>query len=399
MSHRDFDRLIERRPSGSFKWGTYDADVIPMWVADMDFRAPEAVVNALRQRVDHGIFGYELPSAHLKETICQYLHQQYLWHVAPEQILFLPGIVSAFNQACRAFAAPGEGVMSPSPVYPPVLKAPGNFGMRIDIVEMASSNRDGRLHYQLDCDALETNIKPDTSLFILCHPQNPTGREFSRQELAKLAEICLRHQMVICSDEIHCDLMLDGRKHVPLASLGPEIGNHCVTLMAPSKTFNIPSLGSSFAIIQNPELRRRFKLAGEGIVPWVNSLGLTATLAAYQHGGEWLQQLKEYLTQNRDFLLESLDHYFPTIKSSCPEATYLAWLDCRELNLAGSPHEFFLKQARVAFNDGVPFGPGGKGFVRLNFGCPRTRLQEALQRMKNALDARNPKLPASAESH
>jgi cystathionine beta-lyase len=243
-----------------------------------------------------------------------------------------------------------------------------------------------QLHYEIDFDSFADGINPSTRLFMLCHPQNPTGREFTREELMRLAAICVRNKVLICSDEIHCDLLLDGTRHIPLAALAPEISSQCITLMAPSKTYNIPGLGCSFAIIQNPDLRKRYLAAGEGLLTWVNAMGLVATEAAYRQGEAWLMELQQYLTGNRDFLVSYLEQHLPQLRTTVPEATYLAWLDCRDLGLAVSPHEFFLKEAKVAFNDGVPFGPGGKGFVRLNFGCPRSRLVAALESMREAVE-------------
>ncbi len=413
MTEYNFDQLVDRRPSGSLKWKTYDPDVLPLWVADMDFQAPPSILESLRARIDHGIFGYELPSQDLKQTLCDRLFRLYGWTVTPEQIVFSPGVVSSFNLACRATADPGESILSHIPVYPPILKAPANQKMRLVTAELAYRRKGQWLHYEIDWEAMESALRSDTRLFLLCHPQNPTGIEFSTADLTRLAEFCFRHNLWICSDEIHCDLLLDGTVHTPLASLSPEIASRTITLMAPSKTYNIPSLGCSFAIIPNPEMRRRFRSAAEGILPWVNSLGLAATQAAFQFGDEWLGQLCKYLTANRNLLMESLAKDFPYLHCTSPQATYLAWIDCRqapflvsakpESNAPGepgpdplgpgqrsagykeNPHEFFLKRARVAFNDGAPFGACGKGFIRLNFGCPRSRLQEALRRMKTAL--------------
>ena len=203
-----------------------------------------------------------------------------------------------------------------------------------------------------------------------------------------MAEICEQRDLIICSDEIHCDLLLDGRRHTPLATLSPDIARRCITLMAPSKTFNIPGLGASFAIIQQAELRQRFKQAMRGIVPDVNILALSAALAAYQHGDDWLQELLTYLAANRDFVVDYISRHWPEIRTTVPEATYLAWLDCRDAGINGNPHRFFLEQAKVALNDGAAFGPGGEGFVRLNFGCPRATLIEGLERMGTALASR-----------
>ncbi|QQS52940.1 MAG: PatB family C-S lyase [Candidatus Competibacteraceae bacterium] len=383
----DFDQPLTRYGSDSLKWQRYGS-ALPLWVADMDFAAPEPVLAALHERVAHGIFGYGAPPEELTETICARMADLYRWTVTPEQIVYLPGLVCGLNVVCRAVGEPGDGVLVQTPVYPPFLAAPGHQDRRLVTAELSAEQRDGRLHYRFDAEAFATAIDSRTRLFILCHPHNPVGRAFGVEELTRLAEICERRDLVVCSDEIHCDLLLDGRRHTPLAALSPDIARRCITLMAPSKTFNIPGLGASFAIIQHPDLRQRFKQAMRGIVPDVNILALTAALAAYRHGGEWLRALLAYLAANRDFLIDHIARHWPDIDVTVPEATYLAWLDCRNAGIAGNPQRFFLERAGVALNDGATFGPGGEGFVRLNFGCPRATLAEGLERMGAALAAR-----------
>lgn len=380
----DFDHAPDRRGADSLKWQRYGA-ALPLWVADLDFVSPEPVLTALHERVAHGVFGYGAPPDELTETIGARLAALYDWTVTPEQIVYLPGLVCGLNVACRAVGEPGDAVLAQTPVYPPFLSAPVNQERRLITAELTAEVREGRLYYSFDDAAFAAAVTPRTRLFILCHPHNPVGRAFSVAELQRLAALCERHDLTICSDEIHCDLLLDGRRHTPLATLAPEIAQRCITLMAPSKTFNIAGLGASFAIIQNPELRRQFKHALRGIVPDVNILGLCAALAAYRHGGDWLKELLIYLAANRDYVVEFVARHLPGVRVTVPEATYLAWLDCREAGLPGNPHEFFLKQAGVALNHGADFGPGGNGFVRLNFGCPRDRLAEALERMRTAL--------------
>ncbi|MCB1775834.1 MAG: PatB family C-S lyase [Candidatus Competibacteraceae bacterium] len=380
----NFDQSPCRRETDSLKWQRY-GDALPLWVADMDFPAPEPVVAALRDRVAHGVFGYGAPPTALTEALCARMADRYQWTVTPDQIVYLPGLVCGLNVACRAIGEPGDEVLAQTPVYPPFLDAPINQERRLVTAELTATSHEGHLYYAFDDAGFAAAISASTRLFILCHPHNPVGRVFNRDELNRLANLCERHDLTICSDEIHCDLMLDGRRHTPLATLGPEIARRCITLMAPSKTFNIPGLGASFAIIQNPELKQRFKHALRGIVPDVNVLGLTAALAAYQHGDAWLQELLAYLAANRDYLVDAIGRAAPGIRVTVPEATYLAWLDCRDTDISGNPHRFFLEQAGVALNDGAAFGPGGAGFVRLNFGCPRARLAEGLERMQTAL--------------
>lgn len=382
----DFDRIIERRGGDSVKWRQYDDGVLPLWVADMDFAAPEPVIAALRRRVDHGVFGYGYPLPELAEVLCERLAQRYAWEVEPGQILFLPGLVCALNVICRALAEPGAEVLVQTPVYPPFLAAPANQGRVLASAGLVAGRRAENVYYSIDYAAFEKAITDRTRLFILCHPHNPVGRAFTVEELRQMAEICRRHDLLICSDEVHGDLLLGDTRHRPLAAAVPEIAERCVTLMAPSKSFNLPGLGISFAVIQNPELRRRLENAAAGIVPYVNVLGYQAALAAYRDGEDWLQALCRYLTANRDCLVEYVHNELPGIRTTRPEATYLAWLDCREV-ISNNPYRFFLENARVALYDGAHFGPGGEGFVRLNFGCPRAILLQALERMKKALSS------------
>lgn len=383
----NFDRLPSRHNTDSLKWHRY-GNVLPLWVADMDFPAPEWVLAALHQRIAHGIFGYGAPPDALTETLCARMADRYDWTVTPEQIVYLPGLVCGLNVVCRAIGEPGDEVLVQTPVYPPFLAAPGYQERRLMTAELTAELRNGQLYYTFDDTAFAAAISPRTRLFILCHPHNPVGRAFNQNELARLAAFCERHDLTVCSDEIHCDLLLDGRRHTPFATLSSDMARRCITLMAPSKTFNIPGLGASFAIIQNSELRQRFKQALRGIVPDVNVLGLVAAQAAYQHGGDWLQELLRYLAANRDYLADFVHRYLPGLHMTIPEATYLAWLDCRKAGIPGNPHEFFLQRAGVALNDGATFGPGGAGFVRLNFGCSRALLAEGLERMQAAMVAR-----------
>jgi cystathionine beta-lyase len=380
----DFDRLIDRRHSDSVKWHHYGDDVLPMWVADMDFLSPEPVIRALRERAEHGVFGYGTDLPELRQVCVDRLAGLYGWQVAPQDLVFVPGVITGFNLACRAVTSPGDGMLVQTPIYPPILRVPGNVGLTCDEMEL-TRQPDGR--YTIDFDTFEKTITDRTRIFVLCNPHNPVGRAFQRQELERMAEICLRRNVVICSDEIHCDLLFRGVQHIPIASLDAEIANHTITLIAPSKTFNIAGLQCSVAIIQNADLRKKFKVARVDLVNEANVLGLVAALAAYREGQEWLDELLVYLEANRDLLVQYVSEQMPGIRMGKPEATYLAWLDCRQAGIPGNPHKFFLEQAKVAVNDGVTFGRGGEGFVRLNFGCPRSTLLEALDKMRAALVA------------
>lgn len=380
----DFDQIVDRLDTDSVKWCVYDQDVLPLWVADMDFTVPDAVVQALQERVAHRVFGYAAPPEALYEVIQARLAREYDWRVEREEIFFIPGVVSGFNQACRAVSAPGDAVLVQPPIYPPMLRAPGNVGCTCTEAPLV----EGPERYEIDLDAFEAAIMdwPQRSaIFLLCNPHNPTGRVFDRQELEQLAEICLRHGVVICSDEIHCDIVYQGYRHIPIAALGPEVAAQTMTLFAPSKTFNIPGLSCSVGVIQNPALREQFDKAGAGLVPHVNALGYTAALAAYRDGQAWLDELLVYLEANRDDMLAYIAAQLPGITCKKPEGTFLAWLDCRQAGIPGNPHEFFLKRARVALNDGSHFDQASADFVRLNFACPRATLEEALERMRAAL--------------
>ena len=381
----NFDKVINRRESDSAKWGWYNSDILPLWVADMDFVSPEPVIKALQQRVSDAIFGYGLPPKELAETICDRMERLYEWKISPDDIVYLPGLVSGTNVMCRMAGEPGDSMLVQTPVYPPFLSTPANHGQSLDVAELTLVNNGPTLSYEIDFDAFEQAIKPSTRLFILCHPHNPIGRSFTPEELTKIAEICLQHNIILCSDEIHSDLLLGDTTHTPPATLSPEIEANCITLLAPSKTFNIPGLGCSMAIIPNKKLRKRVEIAMAGIVPHVNILGPHAAMAAYSQGQEWLNQVLAYLTANRDFVVDYVKNHLPGIRTTVPEATYLAWLDCREAGIEGAPCKFFLEEAKVALNDGKTFGQGGEGFVRLNFGCSRTILERALNQMSAAL--------------
>ncbi len=377
----DFDEEVERKGTDSHKWERYGEDVIPLWVADMDFVSAKPIIKALRNRVDHGVFGYTRAPRELGAVLQERMKTRYSWAVGEEQIVYLPGVVSGLNFAFQAYADAGDAILVQPPVYSHFIRDPLIRGRAV----VAEPLKETGGTYEIDFDAFEKAITGRTRMFVLCNPHNPVGRVFTREELERLAGICLRHNIIICSDEIHCDLIYAGCKHIPIASLDPAVADRTITLMAPSKTFNVPGLGCAFAIISNAALRETWISQSQGLLPHVNIMGLTAALAAYREGDEWLQQVLVYLRSNRDFLLQYVTENLPGISMKNVEATYLAWLDCRESGIRGNPFDFFLRQARVALNDGTEYGGGGEGFVRLNFACPRRRLREALDRMADAL--------------
>jgi len=375
----DFDTPAERRGTASMKWEKYkDRDVIPMWVADMDFRSPPAVIRAIEQRAADGVFGYTLTPQALNDQVVNMLRQTYDWTVKPEWLVWLPGLVTGLNVACRAVGEDGDDVITAVPVYPPFLSAPG-FSRRT-LTRVPLKEKDNR--WQFDFERLEQMITTRTRMFILCNPHNPVGRVYTRSELTELAGICLKHNIVICSDEIHCGLILDEDKaHVPTATLDPEVAARTITLMAPSKTFNLPGLGCAFAVISDKTLRRRFKSCMAGIVPRPNVLGYAAAMAAFAECADWHAALLDYLRGNLATIAGVAEQMAP-LSIAPVEATYLAWIDMRDSGLE-NPAKFF-EAAGVGLQDGIEFD--GPGFVRLNFGCPRSLLAKALERMKAALD-------------
>jgi cysteine-S-conjugate beta-lyase len=381
----DFDTIVERRGTDSNKWHKYGPDVLPLWVADMDFLSPPAVIAALRARVDHGVFGYLREGApELVEVFTERCRKRYGWDVPPDAVMLMPGVNPANNVAARAVCEAGDGIVIQAPTYPPLQRVPLNVGL---VVRYPAVVR-GATRYEVDFDAFERSIRPATKAFLLCNPHNPVGRVYTRPELERFAEICLRHGLAVIADEIHCDLVYTGHEHVPMASLDPEVAARTLTLMAPSKTFNQAGLKASVAIVTDPALRERFQGARKDMVqPTANVLGYTAMVAAYRDGGPWHDALLRYLEASRDFLAQYVTRHLPGVTMLKPEGTYLAWLDCRQTGIA-DPFTHFLQRAKVALSDGKTFGAAGEGFVRLNFGTPRAILAEALGRMAEALAAR-----------
>jgi cystathionine beta-lyase len=378
----DFDTVIDRRGTGSEKWEKYRGrDVIPMWVADMDFRSPPAVIEALHRRTEHGIFGYTDATPELADTVVGMLERDFGWRIDPAWLVWLPGLVCGLNVVCRAVGEDGDDVLTLVPVYPPFLSAP-RYSRRglVRVPLQEDSNR-----WSIDFDRLKAALTPRSRLFLLCNPHNPVGRVFGRSELETLAEWCLRAGIIVCTDEIHCGLVLDpGKAHIPFATLGREVAERTITLMAPSKTFNLPGLGCSFAVIPSEPLRRNLLQAKAGIVPMINPYGYLAAQVAYRDCEDWRLALVNYLRSNRDVLAEALAAMPGGLSMAPVEGTYLAWLDIRRAGL-DEPVRFF-EEAGVGLQDGREFD--GPGFLRLNFGCPRSVLNEALARMRRALEKR-----------
>jgi cystathionine beta-lyase len=383
----DFDATPDRRGTDSQKWQRFEGrDVLPLWVADMDFVSPPAVVQALRRRVDHGVFGYARPTKSTIEAVTTALEVRYGWTIDPAWLVWLPGLVCGLNVAAIAFASTGDEILCLAPVYPPFTSAPKNQG-RVSVpvpLRLETGAVPAKSRWLIDWEALERAVTPRTKVFYLCHPHNPIARIWEKEEIARIAEFCSRHNLVLCSDEIHCDLILDPSiRHVPAAKVG---SNRLITLMAPSKTYNMPGLGTSFAIISDPAMRAQFVRATAGIVAEVNALGYAACEAAYRDSEPWRQALLAYLRDNRDFLLDTLAREIPKLRVEAPiEATYLAWINVAALHLP-RPASHFEKHG-VGLSDGVPFMDPPGSHVRLNFGCARSTLAEALRRMRIAVSA------------
>jgi cystathionine beta-lyase len=388
-----FDLVVDRRGTNSLKWTRYGRDVLPMWVADMDFAAPEPVREALRAAVDHGVFGYELPSRKLAEVVAARMLRLYGWRISPEMVVATPGIVAGFKAAARAVCAAGGGVLVQPPVYHPFLELPEHTGTVGQTAPLRQVSATHTLKYEIDWEAFSTGLNSRnarTEMFLLCHPHNPTGQIYSRSELERIAELCVRSGTVICSDEIHSELVLGEAKHLPLAGIDPEIGNRTITLVSASKTFNVVGLFCGFAIIPDAALRKRYRTVLEHLTLHVNSLGqIAAEVALSGVCDSWLEALRKYLTENRDLIVDFVAKELQGVRVTVPDATYLAWLDFGDLMQDGrvtpDPHSFLLKQAKVALNPGTEFGPGGATFARLNFGCPRATLLEGLERIRAAV--------------
>lgn len=378
-----FDTPVERRHTGSLKWDKFEgSDILPFWVADMDFVSPECVIEALRTRVDHGVFGYGRPRPTLTEAVLDYLQSAHRVQAEPDHIVWLPGLVPAINMACRAAGDIGDSVMTCSPVYPPFRAAPANADRKL--IDVPLVHRDDGV-WTFDFEAMEEAVQPDTCAFILCNPHNPTGRVYSRGELDTLFAFCEKHGLILCSDEIHCDLILDpDKKHISAAAVAPpSLQERLITLHAPSKTYNIAGMAFSYAVVPDARLRTRFNRAGAGFLPELNVAIPYAAEAAYRHGEPWRQELLAYLRGNRDTLYAYLREHIPQLAMSPMDATYLAWMDARSLGLT-DPVGFFETHG-VALSDGKFFGL--PGFVRFNFGCTRALMLEGLERMKNAINS------------
>ena len=397
MSHADFDQPINRENTHAVKLDAREAvfgraDVLPVWVADMDFAAPQAVTDALSERARHPVYGYTIFPDSLYSAMADWFRQRHQWSIQREWVLMAPGVVPSLNAACMACTNPGDEVIIQSPVYPPFFNSVRQTGRQVlENPLLAEKQQDGSLYYRMNLAHLEQcAARPQAKMLVLCSPHNPIGRVWSEAELTAVLDICRRHKLVLLSDEIHWDLVFsDSHRHRMLAALArPD--DQLITAIAPSKTFNIPGLGLSAMVIADSGLRQKMANVLESFhMPQSNPFSVTGFEAGYRHGGPWLDELMVYLQANRDLVVSQVAQRLPGIEVTAPEGTYLMWLDCRALGLDDTGlKRFFVQQAGVGMNPGMSFGDNGSGFMRLNIGCPRATLEQVIERIQAALSAR-----------
>ncbi|MCS7463798.1 pyridoxal phosphate-dependent aminotransferase [Paenibacillus doosanensis] len=383
----DFDRMLNRKQTNSYKWDQSERlfgadDVLPLWVADMDFESPPAVKEALVQRALHGTYGYSIQPEAYNAAIVSWFARRHDWQLKPEWLSDAPGVVTTLSLAVELFSSLGDRVLLQSPVYAPFFDV-----IRMNGREVADSpliERDGR--YIMNYDQLEQEMQRGAKLMLLCSPHNPGGRVWEREELERLGELCIRYGVTVISDEIHCDLVMSGHRHIPFASLSEELAQRTMTALAATKTFNLAGLHTSFAVTANSEMKkafdRRLRTLALNMTPYFNA---NAVIAAYNEGEAWLDELLAYLEANRDYAIDYLSEHLPQVKTHRPDGTYLLWVDCRGLTTdVRQIKELMFRQAKVAFNEGSQYGSAGEGFVRINYACPRSFLHEALERFCRA---------------
>ncbi len=392
----NFDTIISREGTGSMKWDTIETvfgnkEILPMWVADMDFPVAEPIIDAVKKRLEHPIFGYTKPWKSLLESVVERMKKKFNWEIKPEWVVFTPGVVPAISTAIKAITHPGDEVVLQGPVYYPFWDVIRENGCHIANNTLKFEN--GK--YVMDYKDLEKKFAPKKALFpkpsrtkaaILCNPHNPVGRMWDKEEQTKFGEIVLKHGGVVISDEIHSEIVVSDKKHIPFASISKEFEQNSITCFSPSKTFNIAGLSVSSIIIPNKNLRESFISAAGHQLGKVSVLSLVAMEAAYRYGDEWLNELLEYLKENLKFLIEYFEENIPEVKVIRPEGTYLVWLDFRALGMNGEElSKFLVEKAKVGLDDGYLFGPSGNGFARINIACPRKTLKEGLKRIESAV--------------
>jgi len=394
----DLDKVYDRRNSDSVKWNSLkeifgSEDIIPMWVADMDFPIAQSIVEAIKKRAEHPFYGYVKPDDGVIEAVVDRVRRKYNWEIDPEWVVFTPGVIPALNAAVRSISHTGDDIVLQPPVYFPFFPVVENSGCNIAANPLNLKNGT----YEIDFEDLERKFKSGGQVFspvnrtkgiIFCNPHNPVGRVWSREEQIRMGEIVIGSGGVVIADEIHCEILFKGQQHTPFASISKEFEKNSITCMAPSKTFSLAGLEISTIIIPDKKLRDNFVGVRSGIMPGPSIFGYVALQAAYRYGDEWLEQVLAYLQDNLDFMSEYLKKRIPGIKLIYPQGTYLMWLDCRDLGLDDCElKRFFNEKARVGLNSGYMFGAGGSGFVRMNIACPRSLLEEALKRIERAVNS------------
>jgi cystathionine beta-lyase len=385
----NFDEVIDRKGTSCVKWDFAEKhfdekDLLPMWVADMDFKTPDFIVDAVKERAQHEIFGYTVRPDSYFTSMIHWIEEKHQWKIEKDWILFSPGIVPAVNMAVMAYTKPGDKIIVQPPVYFPFFSAVKDNGRQLVYNQLKLNN--GR--YDMDFDDLESKIDNRTKMIIISNPHNPGGSAWTSEELLKLSEICKKHEILIISDEIHSDLVIPPFKHTVTANLSKEIADITITMMAPSKTFNLAGMATSSVIISNPGLRNDFQVMVDRVhVGMGNIFGMVASETAYSQGKEWLEQMIDYVKGNLDYMESYIQKNIPKIKMIRPEATYLVWLDFSALGLSdGELKSFILQKAKLGLNDGPVFGPGGNGFQRINVACPRVLVEEAMKRLEKAIN-------------
>ena len=384
----NFDKIIDRHGTNTYKWDALNEfygreDLLSMWVADMDFESPKIIIDKMKERLEHGIFGYTFVSESFKDSVRSWLSKRHGWKIK-EGISVTPGVVPAINLAIRAFSHPGDKVIVQTPVYYPFFAAIENTGRHI--VRNPLKYENGK--YFMDFEDLKSKIDTRTKILILCNPHNPVGRVWTKPELEKLAEICIENNILIVSDEIHSDIVRRGQKHIPIASISPEISEKTISCYSVSKTFNLAGLQTAVSIITNPKLNMEFQNSMENVnLSSGNIFGLVAMEAAYRYGEEWLEELLDYLDGNYKFLKKFVSEKIPRVKVTEAEGTYLVWLDFSELGISQDKlNDLMVNKAKVALDGGEMFGEEGIGFMRINIGCPRKMLEEGLNRIAAAIE-------------
>ncbi|MGJ7911388.1 MalY/PatB family protein [Neobacillus sp. LXY-1] len=382
-----FDEKIDRLKTSSVKWELTkeifgESDVWPMWVADMDFKPPQAVIDTLKYRVDHGIFGYTFVPVSTAKAIADWMLKRHQWNIDPSWLLYCSGIVQAISLSIQSFTKEGDKVLVQSPVYTPFFDMiEKNNRVMVNCPLILEGNR-----YKIDFSAFENALKEGCKLFLLCSPHNPAGRVWTKNELARIGELCLQYDCLIVSDEIHSDLVYRDYKHLPIASLSEELSEKTITLIAPSKTFNLAGLQASAVIIKNKALRNQLSVTmkRQGLFS-LNAFGIVGMEAAYLHGESWLEELIDYLQNNKDYAVQFINEHLPEITCIDPEGTYLLWLDCRKLGLSDEElREQLIRKGKLGLEPGPKYGPGGEGFVRMNLACPFEDVKEGLKRLEKA---------------